>query len=185
MTKSMIFGKKQIVLCCLVMALGIAVYMNWCLVGEAEDFTAVSTSMETVKKYGDSQLVDSQNIDGGDSVNADIYFSEAKLTRQKTRDEAVKTLKNLIESDAVTPEQRTELALQTSAMATAIEKEGKIENLIKAKGFNECMVYYDTQRVDVIVKTNGLLTNEVAQMKDIIVKEVSVPAENIAIIEVN
>ena len=47
------------------------------------------------------------------------------------------------------------------------------------------MVYYDTQRVDVIVKTNGLLTNEVAQMKDIIVKEVSVPAENIAIIEVN
>jgi len=97
----------------------------------------------------------------------------------------VQTLKNLIESDAVSPEQRTELALQTSAMATAIEKEGKIENLIKAKGFNDCMVYYDTQRVDVIVKTNGLLTNEVAQMKDIIVKEVSVPAENIAIIEVN
>ena len=36
-----------------------------------------------------------------------------------------------------------------------------------------------------IVKTNGLMTNEVAQMKDIICKEVSVPDENIAIIEVN
>ena len=70
-------------------------------------------------------------------------------------------------------------------MAQAIEKEGKIENMIKAKGFTECMVYYDTERVDVIVKTNGLLTNEVAQMKDIIIKEVTVPDENIAIIEVN
>ena len=67
----------------------------------------------------------------------------------------------------------------------AIEKEGKIENLIKAKGFSECMVYYDTERVDVIVKTEGLLENEVAQMKDIIVNEVSVPDENISIIETN
>ena len=97
----------------------------------------------------------------------------------------MQTLKNLIESDAITPEQRTELALKTTTMAEAIEKEGKIENLIKSKGFQECMVYYDAERVDVIVKTNGLMTNEVAQMKDIICKEVSVPDENIAIIEVN
>ena len=95
------------------------------------------------------------------------------------------TLKTLIESKDVSAEQRTELALKTAAMADAIEAEGKIENLIKAKGFKDCMVYYDTERVDVIVKTNGLLSNEVAQMKDIIVKEVTVPAENIAIIEVN
>ena len=44
-------------------------------------------------------------------------------------------------------------------MAEAIEKEGKIENLIKSKGFQECMVYYDAERVDVIVKTNVYLKN--------------------------
>ena len=137
-----------------------------------------TSTLETDKNYGDSQYVDI-------GEDADAFFAEAKISRQKTRDEAVQTLKNLIESDAITPEQRTELALKTTSMAEAIEKEGKIENLIKAKGFKDCMVYYDTQRVDVIVKTEGLLTNEVAQMKDIIVKEVTVPDENIAIIEVS
>ena len=174
---NMIVGKKQIVLAALVLCLSMAVYLNWVYAGNDVELPVTNT-VEDEKNYGDSQYV---NL----SEDTEAFFAEAKISRQKTRDEAVHTLKNLIESDAVTPEQRTELALQTSAMATAIEKEGKIENLIKAKGFNDCMVYYDTQRVDVIVKTNGLLTNVVAQMKDIIVKEVSVPAENIAIIEVN
>ena len=122
-----------------------------------------------------------ENIDEGQSA---AFFAEAKLTRQKSRDEAVETMKSLIESDSITSEQRTELALKTSAMATAIEQEGKIENLIKAKGFEECMVYYDTERVDVMVKTEGLEPQQVAQMKDIIIKEVDIQPENISIIEV-
>jgi len=174
---NMIVGKKQIVLAALVLCLSLAVYLNWVYSGNDMELP-VTSAVESDKNYGDSQFV---NI----SEDTEAFFAEAKVSRQKTRDEAVQTLKNLIESESVSPEQRTELALQTTAMATAIEKEGKIENLIKAKGFNDCMVYYDTERVDVIVKTSGLLSNEVAQMKDIIVKEVSVPAENIAIIEVN
>ena len=185
MTKSLIFGKKQIILCCLVMALGIAVYMNWMLVGETENFAAVSTTTETAKKYGDSQLGDSQNIDGGDTVNADIYFSEAKLTRQKTRDEAVETLQVMMQDISVDSEAHADLAVQAAAIATAIEAEGKVENLIKAKGFADCMVYLEEDRASIVVKAQELLDNEVAQIKDIILKETSVPVENISILEVN
>ena len=157
MTKSLVFGKKQIILCCLVMALGIAVYMNWRLVGETEDFAAVSTTTETIKKYGDSQLVDSQNIDGGDTVNADIYFSEAKLSRQKTRDEAVETLQVMMQDISVESEAHADLAVQVAAIATAIEAEGKVENLIKAKGFADCMVYLEDDRASIVVKAEELL----------------------------
>lgn len=180
MTKSMIFGKKQIILCCLVMALGIAVYMNWRIVDEGEDYTAASVT-ESTKKYGDSQYVDSQNIDGGDSIDGDIYFSEAKLTRQKTRDEAVETLQVMMQDVSVDSEVRADLAVQAAAIATAIEAEGRIENLIKAKGFSECMVYLDEDRASVVVRADNLLDNEVAQIKDIILKETEVPVENISI----
>lgn len=183
MTKSMIFGKKQIILCCLVMALGIAVYMNWRIVDESEDFTAASVT-DTTKKYGDSQFVDSQNIDGGDSVDADIYFSEAKLTRQKTRDEAVETLQVMMQDVSVDSSVRADLAVQAAAIATAIETEGRVENLIKAKGFSECMVYLDEDRASIVVKADTLLDNEVAQIKDIILKETDVPVENISIVDV-
>ncbi|MEG2204111.1 MAG: SpoIIIAH-like family protein [Oscillospiraceae bacterium] len=175
---NMLIGKKQIVLAALVLCLSLAVYLNW-VYSDANINLPVTNTLESNKNYGDAQYVAGKDGDG------DAFFAEAKLSRQKTRDEAVQTLKNLIESESVSADQRTELALKATEMAEAIDKEGKIETLIKAKGFSECMVYYDTERVDVIVQTNGLLTNEVAQMKDIIVKEVSVPSENIAIIEVN
>ncbi len=193
MNRSLILGKKQIILCCLVMALGIAVYMNWRIVDEGEDFAAAnvtqtdaaaSGSDDAVKKYGDSQYVDSQNIDGGDSVNGDIYFSEAKLTRQKTRDEAVETLQVIMSNVEVDSEAKADLAVQAAAIASAIEAEGKVENLIKAKGFSECMVYLDEDRASVVVRADELLDNEVAQIKDIILKETSVPVENISIVDV-
>lgn len=173
-----IVRKKQIVLAALVLCLSLAVYLNW-VYSDGNIGLPVTNKLETAKNYGDAEYVSGTDTDG------DVFFAEAKLSRQKSRDEAVATLKTLIESQDISVDQRAELAMKTASMADAIEVEGKIENLIKAKGFNECMVYYDTQRVDVIVKTNGLLSNEVAQMKDIIVKEVTVPAENIAIIEVN
>lgn len=175
---NVIVGKKQIVLAALVLCLSLAVYLNW-VYSDSNIGLPVTNSVEDARSYGDAQYV------AGSGEDAEAFFAEAKLTRQRTRDEAVQTLQSLIESETVSAEQRTELALRAADMATAIEKEGKIENLIKSKGFTECMVYYDTERVDVIVKTSGLLSNEVAQMKDIIVREVSVPDENIAIIEVN
>jgi len=195
MNKSLILGKKQIILCCLVMALGIAVYMNWRIVDEGEDFAADNVTQtdasasgtgidDTVKKYGDSQYVDSQNIDGGDNVNGDIYFSEAKLTRQKTRDEAVETLQVIMSNVEVDSEAKADLAVQAAAIASAIETEGKVENLIKAKGFSECMVYLDEDRASVVVRADELLDNEVAQIKDIILKETSVPVENISMVDV-
>ena len=180
MKMNVIVGKKQIVLAALVLCLSLAVYLNW-VYSDSNIGLPVTDTIESGKNYGDAQFVS----EDADTVDSEAYFAEAKLSRQQTRDEAVATLKSLIESDDVSAEQRTELALQTAAMAEAVEKEGKIENLIKAKGFTDCMVYYDTERVDVIVKTEGLLENEVAQMKDIIVKEVSVPDENISIIEIN
>ena len=60
-----------------------------------------------------------------------------------------------------------------------------MENLIQAKGFDECMVYYDTDRVDIVVKTDGLTDDEVMQMRDIAIRETSVPVENISIVEIN
>lgn len=179
---NMVVGKKQLLLASLVLCLSLAVYLNWVYTGN-ELGLPVTQTVETEsegaeKHYGDSQYV---NID----EQGEAFFAEAKLSRQKTRDEAVATLNTLIESEQLTADQRTELANKATALADAIETEGKIETLIRAKGYEECMVYYDTERVDVIVKTNGLLTNEVTQMKEIIDREVSIPSEKIAIIEVN
>jgi len=177
---NMIIQKKHIVLASLVVGLSIAVYLNWVYSG-SDNGLSVTGKLDTAKNYGDAQFVDKQTTDVKDT---EAYFAQAKTKRQKSRDEAIDTLKTMLKEAKITDEQKSELTLEAAALAKSIETEGKIENLIKAKGFEDCMVYYDTVKVDVIVKTDGLLSNEVAQMKDIIIKETNVPVENISIVEV-
>lgn len=65
-----------------------------------------------------------------------------------------------------------------------VESEGVVESLIKAQGFEDCVVYLDGESASIVVKTNGLVPSEAAQIKNILLGEVSVPSENITIFEV-
>ena len=76
------------------------------------------------------------------------------------------------------------LAQQAQSLARTIETEGKIENVIKAKGFTDCMVYLDSEKVDVIVQSNGLTDSEAAQIMDAVMSEVDVEESNVSIIEI-
>lgn len=177
MKMNFIVGKKQIVLSVLVLALGVAVYLNYqySQVGEGE---FPITDAAAASAQGENEEME--------ETYGEAYFAEAKLSRTRSRDEAVEAMAAMLSQADLNNEIKAELALEAAALAKSIETEGKIETLIKAKGFEECMVYYDTEKVDIIVKTaeTGLSDEQVAQMQDVVMGEVDVPAENIRIVEV-
>lgn len=187
---NMIVGKKQIVLASLVAALGVAVYLNYQFAGEDLALVTANTEQTEVSEtlvedgeeenYGDAQFVDSQEV----SASSEEYFSQARLTRTQTRDEATEALQVMLSDENLAQEQKEELTAQASAIAQSIETEGKIENLIKAKGFEECMVYCSAEKVDVIVKAPELQEGDVVQIRDIVLAETEVPVENISIVPV-
>ena len=129
--------------------------------------------------------MEEQNGEDSVSTSAEVgdseYFSQARLTR----DEAAETLQVMLSDVNLAQEQKDELTAQANALAQSIETEGKIENLIKAKGFEECMVYCSSDKVDVIVKSPELQENDVVQIRDIILEQTQVPVENISIVPVN
>lgn len=191
---NMIIGKRQIILAALVLGLGIAVYLNWQYSNANIDLPVTTAVGEEGTEYGEAQYVDKNGVDENEPAlpteveaepEQETFFVEAKLSRQKARDEAVDTLAVMLQDASLSTEQRTELTERATNLANSIEVEGKIENLIKAKGFVDVMVYYDTERADVILKTSGLAPEEAAQIKDIILKETIIEPENISIVEVN
>ena len=191
---NMIIGKKQIVLASLVAALGAAVYLNYQFADVDGEYIASSANTDSKQEenYGDAAFVDSKtaaeyHLTTGEAVvlaDNSEYFSEAKLTRSKSRDEAVAALKTMLSDEALTLEQKSALTSQATEYAEAIEAEGKIENLLKAKGFQECMVYYDVEKVDVILRAEDLLEEQVTQIRDIILEETDVQVQNISIVPV-
>ncbi len=169
--------KKHIAVASMVLMLSGAVYINYLYAaGNIESFT------ETGKNYGDSILVDGNADEKITDVAA--YFSEARVSRQKSRDEAVATIENLYGVAAEDSEEVSVLAEKAGEIAANMEIENKIENIVKAKGFEDCIVYISGGYADVMVQTDGLLPTEAAVIKEAIVQETSVPVENISIVEV-
>ena len=193
-------SKRQLTILTLILALGVAVYLNWeyaktdssfvlptqtqaeedALLANAQAEDAPVMEALPDKNYGEAQLVSvSEN-------SSDQYFETARLTRTKTRDEALDKLQQSLKATGLTEEEKAQLKDTLSSTISNISLESDIENLVKAKGFADCVVFIEGENVDLAVKTGpeGLSKNEVAQLRDIILGKVQTSAQNISIVEV-
>ena len=203
-------SRRQFTLLTLVAALGVAVYLNWeyaktgsPLLDEVpppadgitvsagkEDQTQPtnlltdpleqSSEGEGNKNYGDAQLVSIGQKSGSQ------YFDQARLSRQKSRDEALDTLQKSLKKANLTEQEKEELTQRLSSVVSSITMESDIENLIKAKGFIDCVAFFDDGKVNVTVQTQseGLAKEQVAQIRDAVLSKCDVPAQNITVVEV-
>lgn len=196
---------QKMTLLTLVVALGVAVYLNWEYAkstdlaldaaaanaqvaastdaepGVITDALAVDGELATGdKNYGEAQLVSVGEATG------DEFFEQARLTRTKARDEALDTLQKSLKSAKLTDEEKESLTAQLTAAIDNIATESDIENLVKAKGFVDCVAFIDGDQVDVTVMTtsDGLTKEEVAQIRDVVLSKCQVTAQDITIVEV-
>lgn len=178
---SLIIGKKQIIMTCLTLMLAVAVYINYAAspkLGKDDEILSISDKDEGVK-YGETEFVNAEV-----EPAAGDYFAQARLDRMKDRDEAVQTLRTMISGGDVSEDEAVVNALDAVEVSKLIESEGTIESLIKAQGFQDCVAYLDGENAKIVVKTEGLDKAQAAAIKDVILGETSVEAENIRIFEV-
>jgi len=182
----MILGKKQLMLASLVLVLSIAVYLNYTFTRPDTVYDLVAAGVEqedaadeTEETYGEAQLTSA-----GETV-MDEYFVSARLERKKARDEAVETLANTLKDADLSDEEKELATSKAIAVSKQIEQENKIETLVRAKGFTECLAFVDDETVRVVVKTEGLSAEQAAQIKNIVIEETEVLTENISVAEVN
>ena len=119
-------------------------------------------------------------------ASASEYFTEARLTRQVSRDEALRLLQTAATAETASQETIDSAMSAISAMATSSMKESQIENLLIAKDFDDCVVYIgnDSITVEVPAPSDGLSEDAVARITDIICSETDYQAAQLSIIEV-
>ncbi len=180
---TVIIGKKQIIMTCLTLMLAVAVYINYTSAPavRTEDVLQTAETGET-ESYGDTEFV---NAPAEQSVPSSAdYFAQARIDKMNNRDEAVQTLQTMIGGGDVTEDEQVAKAIDAVEVSRLIESEGTIESLVKAQGFADCVAYLDGETAKVVVRTEGLDKAQAAAIKEIILGETSVRAENIRIFEV-
>jgi stage III sporulation protein AH len=141
------------------------------------------------KVLGQSELVSTDSDAAEVSANAEgkDYFASARLTRQQARDSALSLLKEASENDDVDAETASEAAKSIETLASYTLSEAQIENMVTAKGYEDCVVFMSEDGVSVVVSTGeeGLQTEDIARITDIVKQETGLSAESIKIMEVN
>ena len=182
--------KKTIIVSCCICIIGISLYSDFTAkTREAEKSEATSyiynsdtdgISPESAKILGEAKLV---NSDASETDEPDAYFTSAQINRQRSRDEALQTLQAVIDSSESMPDVKDEALSAMINIASDIETEAMVEECVKAKGFEDCIAMINDGNVNVVVKSPGLLTNEVALITEIVVEETGFAPENIKIVE--
>ena len=166
----------------------LAVYLNWYYTKTDEDYGNATDYQADGKVLGESILVNGAEENGADmlaSRTESEYFAQARLSRQQARDEAVTILTRTAENAASTEEARTAASTGIQMMADNAVVESRIENLVIAKGYEDCVTFVNDNGVNVIVsKTEtGLTDTDVAKIRDIVISEARVTADAIKIME--
>lgn len=131
----------------------------------------------------DTKAVSNQNVTDKKSVNSD-YFSDARLQRENSSSRAIEMLNNLIKNPDTGKAAKDSAQKQILAYADAQKNEASCENIIKAKGFSDCVVFVNSGNVTVVVKSEKLSDSDVAKIQQIITSQVKVDGKNVKIVEV-
>ena len=181
----MFLKRRNAVAAMIVLFICVAVYLNWSYNQGIGLDSAVD--VDSGKILGEATFTnkDEETETPEDAVSQD-YFTNARLEKQKARDGAISTLKETTLNDKVSQEERDKATVSIETLANGAVSESRIETLVKAKGFSDCVTLINEEGVNVIVKVseNGLSEADASKIRDIVIAEAKVKPSQIKIVEI-
>ena len=171
--------KRNLVVLGSVLLIGGAVWLNWALFSAAGDEDYDPSYYASGEAENDPK--DESNAGAQNTENS--YFAMAQIDRSRARDEAMEVLNQITASEDATEEARAQAYAAIEQMAVDIENEANIETLMKAKGFEECVAVISNNAATIIVKSDGLLPSQLAQITEIVWEQTGITPASVKIIE--
>ena len=167
----MVIKKKQLVVAALAVIIGTAGYIN------------AGKDNETGQKYlGEAQLVASQET--AEETNSD-FFAQARIDREAGRSRSIETYNAVLENENSDETAKASAQQGVLELAQNTETETAVENLLRARGFEDAVCYINSGMANVVVKTQMLDNEGAAQISEIVSSQSGIPQEKIKIMEMN
>lgn len=115
------------------------------------------------------------------SRSNDDYFSTSKLERDTMYSQMLETYENILNSSNSLETQKQSATEEIKKINDTKNSIMICENLIKTKGFENSIIFVNGESISVVVKDEQLTTEKVAQIQNIISREMSAKIENIHI----
>ena len=127
----------------------------------------------------------SEDLETDAPAQEDTYFDTARLSRQQSRDNALSILREAAEQEGAEQASIDEANRAIQTLAGYTMQESQIENLVIAKGYEDCVAFMGENGISVVVSAgaDGLQAEDAAKIMDIVLDETEYSADQIKILE--
>lgn len=205
----MILKKNQVIISVIAIMLIAAGYMNYTANNKQTLQTAALKDSEKYGDLGDATLVStnavSENVEetgalventpenietvtentvsetSVPAVSDNQYFAESKLEREKMYSQMLESYQKIINNSQISDKQK---AISENEIKKINDTKNAImisENLLKNKGFEDLIIFVNGDSISVVIKAKELTQEQIAQVQNIIVRELKADIENIHI----
>ena len=115
------------------------------------------------------------------SSSDDNYFSTSKLERDTMYSQMLETYENILNSSNSLETQKQSATEEIKKINDTKNSIMICENLIKTKGFENSIIFVNGESISIVVMDNQLTTEKVAQIQNIVSREMNAKVENIHI----
>lgn len=198
-----ILKKNQIIISAIAVMLIAAGYMSYTTNISQSLQTAALTDTEQYAELGDAKLVsanvaednekkientemkDKENLENVVNTNAteseDSYFVESRLEREKMYSQMIESYKSILSNNQISDTQKEISENEIKKINDTKNAIMITENLIKNKGFEDLIIFVNGDSINIIVKCEKLSEEQIAQIQNIVSRELKGNIDNIHI----
>ena len=148
------------------------------LVSSNDVTISTQNSSEDTTKTQSTSEIPNENEDN-------TYFEESKLQRDTMYSQTLETYKEMLNNSNVSEEQKAVITQEITNLSKEKNSIMVCENLITTKGFSNCVIFVNTDSISVVIESDELKTDEIAQIQNIISREMNAKVEDIHIMTKN
>ena len=115
------------------------------------------------------------------TVSTDDYFTKSKLERETMYSQMIESYENVLNSSNSLETQKQSATDEIKKINDTKNSIMICENLIQTKGFENSIVFVNGDSINVIIKSKEMKQEEVAQVQNIVSREMGAEIENIHI----
>lgn len=149
----------------------------------------INETISNVEQSSTNTVNNSENIinnettetNGKNSNTDSSYFTESRLSREKMYSQMIESYQKILDSSQVSDTQKE---ISQNEIVKINETKNAImitENLIKNKGFEDVVLFINGNSISIIVKAQELSAEQIAQIQNIVSRELGGEIENIHI----
>lgn len=206
-----ILKKNQIVISVIALMLVAAGYLNYSSQLSQEVSTKEAEEQYDYAGIGDAKLVDSEEIVGEENTiketisnleqntqneeeadnentiqtnaneTTNDYYTSSRLERDKMYSEMLEAYQKILQNTNISEEQKSISSKEVANINNTKNAIMIAENLIKTKGFEDVVIFVNDSSVSIVVKAEKLEQNQIAQIQNIISRELNAEISNIHI----